>query len=311
MTGTSRSSRRARSTAGSDCGATAAASGAAIATNAASGRAAAISSLNARQCHQCSTLKESLMLSRTDFIMRRRGQIKIPQVQTRRVADRAPATSRPSSSRRRSSGRRRRSFPSASCWSSSATSPMTRCAWRWRARSACRSSISTTLHRPRASAACLNKNFARRHVLVPVAQTGADAHDRHGRSDQARAGRGHHAHDRSDRHGRDVVEPGHSARAEAAVRRRVGRRGIGPAEPAVPKGAGKPMAGSDPRFQTILLDDQVSKRADELFQQVLVAAIESRCSDIHLEMLPIQPAGPFSRGWRAARSRTSGRASRR
>src|SRR6187549_2963159 len=44
MTGTSRSNRRARSIAASDCGATAAASGTAIATKTASGRAAAASS---------------------------------------------------------------------------------------------------------------------------------------------------------------------------------------------------------------------------------------------------------------------------
>ena len=35
----------------------------------------------------------------------------------------------------------------------------------------------------------------------------------------------------------------------------------------------------------VVLDDQVSRRADELFQQVLLRAIDSRCSDIHLEML--------------------------
>ncbi len=34
------------------------------------------------------------------------------------------------------------------------------------------------------------------------------------------------------------------------------------------------------------VDDQASRRADELFRQVLFRALESRCSDIHLEMLP-------------------------
>lgn len=36
----------------------------------------------------------------------------------------------------------------------------------------------------------------------------------------------------------------------------------------------------------VLLNDQISRQADELFQQVLGRAIESRGSDIHLEMLP-------------------------
>jgi hypothetical protein len=43
----------------------------------------------------------------------------------------------------------------------------------------------------------LNKNFARRHVLVPVGAAGPHAHDRDGRSDQAHSGGRHHAHDRS------------------------------------------------------------------------------------------------------------------
>ena len=43
-------------------------------------------------------------------------------------------------------------------------------------------------------------------------------------------------------------------------------------------------AEASARSQTI--DGQVARRADELFHQVLMHALESRCSDIHLEMLP-------------------------
>lgn len=37
----------------------------------------------------------------------------------------------------------------------------------------------------------------------------------------------------------------------------------------------------------VVLDEQVSRNADGLFQQVLLRAIEARCSDIHLETLSI------------------------
>jgi type IV pilus assembly protein PilB len=40
------------------------------------------------------------------------------------------------------------------------------------------------------------------------------------------------------------------------------------------------------KLHTAVSDDLVTKRADELFQQVLTQAIENRCSDIHIEMLP-------------------------
>ena len=53
--------------------------------------------------------------------------------------------------------------------------------------------------------------------------------------------------------------------------------------PAADVGAPGPDAA---KLHAPVPDDQVSKRADELFQQVLTQAIESRCSDIHIEMLP-------------------------
>ena len=131
----------------------------------------------------------------------------------------------------------------------------------------------------------LNKNFARRHVLVPVAQ--------HGRTltiamdDPTKSAL---VDDITRMTGLTVtVVTSSNLGLQRALKRlyddESGAVESGPAEPAGPKGGGKPMPGPDARFQNILLDDQVSKRADELFQQVLVAAIESRCSDIHLEML--------------------------
>ena len=132
----------------------------------------------------------------------------------------------------------------------------------------------------------LNKNFARRHLLVPVAQQGRtltiamdDPTKRTLVDDITRMT------------GLTVtVVTSSNLGLQRALKRLYDDEGGGvetPAAEAAGKkpGPGKPMAGSDARFQTILLDDQVSKRADQLFQQVLVAAIESRCSDIHLEML--------------------------
>jgi type IV pilus assembly protein PilB len=131
----------------------------------------------------------------------------------------------------------------------------------------------------------LNKNFARRHVLVPVAQQGRtltiamDDPTKRALVDDITRMTGLTV----------TVVTSSNLGLQRALKRlyddESGPVESGPADPAAPKGSGKPMAGSDPRFQTILLDDQVSKRADQLFQQVLVAAIESRCSDIHLEML--------------------------
>jgi type IV pilus assembly protein PilB len=131
----------------------------------------------------------------------------------------------------------------------------------------------------------LNKNFARRHVLVPVAQQGRtltiamDDPTKRALVDDITRMTGLTV----------TVVTSSNLGLQRALKRlyddESGPVESTPADPAAPKGAGKPMAGSDPRFQTILLDDQVSKRADQLFQQVLVAAIESRCSDIHLEML--------------------------
>ena len=131
----------------------------------------------------------------------------------------------------------------------------------------------------------LNKNFARRHVLVPVAQQGRtltiamDDPTKRALVDDITRMTGLTV---------TVVTSSNLGLQRALKRLYDDESGVvesGPSEPGGPKGAGKAMAGSDGRFQTILLDDQVSKRADQLFQQVLTAAIESRCSDIHLEML--------------------------
>ena len=131
----------------------------------------------------------------------------------------------------------------------------------------------------------LNKNFARRHVLVPVAQQGRtltiamDDPTKRALVDDITRMTGLTV----------TVVTSSNLGLQRALKRlyddESGPVESAPVDPALAKGGGKPMAGSDPRFQTILLDDQVSKRADQLFQQVLVAAIESRCSDIHLEML--------------------------
>ena len=137
----------------------------------------------------------------------------------------------------------------------------------------------------------LNKNFARRHLLVPVAQ--------HGRTltiamdDPTKTAL---VDDITRMTGLTVtVVTSSNLGIQRALKRlyedEAGPVESGPVPATSPKGAqksppGKPLVGSDTRVQTINLDEQVSKRADQLFQQVLVAAIESRGSDIHLEMLP-------------------------
>jgi type IV pilus assembly protein PilB len=131
----------------------------------------------------------------------------------------------------------------------------------------------------------LNKNFARRHVLVPVAQQGRtltiamDDPTKRALVDDITRMTGLTV----------TVVTSSNTGLQRALKRlyddESGPADSGLTEAPPQKGPGKPMAGADGRFQTIVLDDQLSKRADQLFQQVLVAAIESRCSDIHLEML--------------------------
>jgi type IV pilus assembly protein PilB len=45
-------------------------------------------------------------------------------------------------------------------------------------------------------------------------------------------------------------------------------------------------AAQMPFDPSMLFDEQTSRRADELFRQILFRALENHCSDIHLEMLP-------------------------
>jgi type IV pilus assembly protein PilB len=137
----------------------------------------------------------------------------------------------------------------------------------------------------------LNRNFARRHVLVPVAQQGRtltiamDDPTKGALVDDIRRMTGLTV---------TVVTSSNQSLQRALTRLYDDDNGAGEfgrSEPAVAKSSqlppsGRPMIGSDTRLHAVQLDDHVTKRADQLFQQVLVAAIENRCSDIHLEMLP-------------------------
>jgi type IV pilus assembly protein PilB len=129
----------------------------------------------------------------------------------------------------------------------------------------------------------LNRNFARRHALLPVAQNGRTltiAMD-----DPTRTAL---VDDINRMTGLTVtIVTSSAADIQGALQRLYDDES--PAAPAVeaqtPRAAPRP--GQDlSKLHAPVPDDLVSKRADELFQQVLTQAIETRCSDIHLEMLP-------------------------
>jgi type IV pilus assembly protein PilB len=120
----------------------------------------------------------------------------------------------------------------------------------------------------------VNRNFANRHLLLPVAQADRtitiamdDPTKRSLVDDIARVT------------GMTVTVVTSSSRGiQRALRRLYSDDG----------GSDDNMVLTESTSETaapVQLDEQVSRRADELFQQVLTRAIESRCSDIHLEML--------------------------
>ena len=122
----------------------------------------------------------------------------------------------------------------------------------------------------------LNKNFARRHSLLPVAQNGRtltiamdDPTKRALVDDITRMT------------GLTVTVVTSTAPGIERALRRLYDEEAGADVPAQ-----KPLARPQEAKQPALIDDQISRRADEMFQKVLTLAIESRCSDIHLEMLP-------------------------
>ena len=117
----------------------------------------------------------------------------------------------------------------------------------------------------------LNRNFARRHVLLPVAQSSRTltiAMD-----DPTRKAL---VEDINRMTGLTVTVATSSAPGIQRALRRLYDDERAPEE----------VAAEPTRPQAGTLDDHVTRRADELFQQVLTQAIENRCSDIHLEMLP-------------------------
>ena len=132
----------------------------------------------------------------------------------------------------------------------------------------------------RALGRVLNRNFARRHILLPVAQNGRtltiamDDPTRNTLVDDITRMTGltvtvvtssHASLQRALKRVYDEESPENGA--DAAAR-----------SPSRPAESHKPIA--------TVGDEQVTRRADELFQQVLTQAIENRGSDIHLEMLP-------------------------
>ena len=190
------------------------------------------------------------MISRTDFIMRRQWTLKIPQVPPRRVVDRAPAASRPSQLETALERQKTQKLPLGQLLVKLGF--ISDDAMRMALASQVgvpfidldNTSIDPGLGR------VLNKNFARRHVLVPVAQQGRtltiamDDPTKRALVDDITRMTGLTV----------TVVTSSNLGLQRALKRlyddESGPVESGPAEPAGPKGSGKPMAGSDARFQT-------------------------------------------------------------
>ena len=135
----------------------------------------------------------------------------------------------------------------------------------------------------------LNRNFARRNLLLPVAQVGRTltvAMD-----DPTKTAL---IEDLARTTGQTITIVTSSSRGIQRALRRLYEEEPGdidsqPRERESSKsepggGSLSPGLGGN-IFTPSAMDDSVGRRADEIFQKVLVQAIENRCSDIHLEML--------------------------
>lgn len=126
----------------------------------------------------------------------------------------------------------------------------------------------------------VNAPFARRHLLLPVAQAGRTltiAMD-----DPTKVAV---VDDISRMTGQTIAVVTSSSRGIQRALRRLydGEEGSGEEKPTMI--VAPAAVGAAPQM-TAPLDEQTAKHADELFQHLLALAIERRCSDIHLEMLP-------------------------
>jgi len=132
----------------------------------------------------------------------------------------------------------------------------------------------------RSLARVINRNYARRHNLLPVAQLGRTltvAMD--------------------DPTARPVIEEltrltSFAVTVVTASSKAIQRafRRLYDDQPDVPASLGAEAISTDGALETPAglgpVDAEQSRRADELFRAILARAFESRCSDIHLEMLP-------------------------
>jgi len=127
----------------------------------------------------------------------------------------------------------------------------------------------------RSLARVVNRTFARRHLLLPVAQSGRLLTIAMDDPTQTAA-----VDDIARLTGQKITVVISSSRGiQRALRRLYDDEGG--------EDTGLVLGESGPEYAepAAQLDEQSSRRADELFQHVLSRAIDSRCSDIHLEML--------------------------
>jgi type IV pilus assembly protein PilB len=130
----------------------------------------------------------------------------------------------------------------------------------------------------RSLARSVNRAFARKHLLLPVAQAGRTltiAMD-----DPTKAGV---VEDIARMTGQTIAVVTSSSRGIQRALQRLydDEGGLG-------DGKSTMIVATSPQelAPIVPLDEQTTRRADELFQYLLTRAIERRCSDIHLEMLP-------------------------
>jgi type IV pilus assembly protein PilB len=124
----------------------------------------------------------------------------------------------------------------------------------------------------------ISRSYARRYSLLPIAQVGRTLTVA---MDDPTAAAVVEELTRLTNHTITIVTASSHA-IQQALRRLYEE---GDEAPAAEAAARKPDTAAD-GGRAAMPDGQQTRRADELFHQILTQALESRCSDIHLEMLP-------------------------
>jgi len=129
----------------------------------------------------------------------------------------------------------------------------------------------------------INRGYARRHLLLPIAQVGRtltvvmDDPASRAQIDELNRLTGFTI---------TVVTAASNAIQRAFRRLYEEKEDDGSDGPGADVALGDPGAKQTSATTSVVLDETGTRRADELFKHLLGVALESRCSDMHLEMLP-------------------------